>query len=228
METFAFQRDSKPVQEDTPNYGDPDRWREVTVDLGNRTLSDVWTLLSNIHATFRTGDPDYLYGLGQNSNSYVNTLLWMIGVDLSDHLSAVRPPDVTGMSQADANYYSSFGLMLAEIEDLMSPFPASDRNLLTDGYGAFGRPLDFDIVGLLGTARGDFIRTGDGDDSITRTGSVRVLLVHMPGITERALMDLDAAGMQDIRSRTDDAFGDQVQNFVFGDQYDAIIMNPEA
>ncbi len=162
---FFFFSLPKKVQTNTSNYGDPDQWVEVAIDIGDRDAANVWELLDRINRAFVSGNPDYQYGLGQNSNSYINTLLWMIGIDLDGYLSAVRPPDVTGMDpETAANYDYVPG---AEYGDLISPFPGADRNLLTDGYSDFPfLPLDFDIRGLAGTAGRDFIRTGDGDDLV--------------------------------------------------------------
>lgn len=133
-------RDPKLVYENTSNYGDPQRWSEIAVGIDDRAVDDVWEVLKQINEWFVSKSPNYLYTLGQNSNSYINTLLWMVGVDLGGYLEAVRPPDVAA-------------------------FPGADRNLLTDGYGATGS-LTFDIVDLSGTSGDDIIRTGDGDDTL--------------------------------------------------------------
>ncbi|MCK4860768.1 MAG: hypothetical protein KAS85_02490, partial [Rhodobacteraceae bacterium] len=139
---FAY----SPIQDhttNTPNYNDPDKYAYVTIDIGDRNPDDVWLLLTDIHEQFLISSPNYSYNLGQNSNSYAATLLWMVGVDIDDYLSAVTPTDVTA-------------------ED---PFPGANRNVLTDGYG-FGGSINFDLT-LEGTNGDDILRTGTGNDWLT-------------------------------------------------------------
>jgi hypothetical protein len=76
---------------------DPDRYGIVNIEIGGRDETEVWRLLQDVNTAFVRDTPGYLYGLGQNSNSYAATLLWMTGIDVGSLLAAVRPADVTGM-----------------------------------------------------------------------------------------------------------------------------------
>lgn len=146
-------------------------YRSVNLDLGERKDVDVWNLLENIHTVFRVENPNYLYGLGQNSNSYAMTLLWMTGISVG--LESVTPSNVIGATEAGIDLIeagsslSLWGSLLGQVTlsnpDLYQPIPGSDRNLLTEGYGVSGSHIEFDVE-LTGTTGDDFFRTGTGDD----------------------------------------------------------------
>jgi hypothetical protein len=119
----------------------PNTYKIVTLDTGDRDPGKVWELLESIHEQFRAASPNYLYGLGQNSNSYAATLLWMVGIDVSAYLAQVTPLFVR------------------------DGFPGVSRNILTNGYSATGS-LDFDLT-LVATDADDFLRSGTGNDTLS-------------------------------------------------------------
>jgi len=59
---------------DSDHYGNVaiDAWDEVGIDIGTRDPGDVWELLVNIANQFVRDQPNFFYGLGQNSNSYAS------------------------------------------------------------------------------------------------------------------------------------------------------------
>ena len=82
-----------------PNESD-DYATSQKIDLGDRDATEVWTLLGAIHDKF-LADGDFEYNSiipsassWQNSNSYINTLLYMIGIDLADYRADARPVNV--------------------------------------------------------------------------------------------------------------------------------------
>lgn len=117
-------------------------------------------MLDKINAAFVAQQPQFLYGLGQNSNSYAATLLWMVGIDLGGLLAAVTPTLVTGMDPLVAAITYP-ALVPDEVYD---PFPGADRNILLDGYGLFPS-IAFTDLAL--TDGNDTFRTGHGADSIS-------------------------------------------------------------
>jgi hypothetical protein len=60
---------------------DPGKYESVDINIGDRDSIEFWDSLVQVHQEFVDQSPDYLYGLGQNSNSYAMTLLWMMGVN---------------------------------------------------------------------------------------------------------------------------------------------------
>jgi len=132
-------------EKNTDNYGDPDKYRIVTLDTGERDPDKVWELLGKIHSQFVSNSPNFAYGLGQNSNSYAATLLWMAGIDASASIAAVTP------TTTDAVTWTA---------------PGAGRNILTNGFFEFGIPLNFDLT-LTATDADDFLRTGNGEDKLS-------------------------------------------------------------
>lgn len=110
-----------------------------------QTAENVWSMLRSVHNALAASAPDLDYDTFQNSNSYVRTALYAVGIDLSDYLTAVTPNDVFG-------------------------FPGKDKNVLLDPNRGviFGNaPVDMNLSGAnSGTAGADFIRTGTGNDTI--------------------------------------------------------------
>ena len=117
------------VSAETPGYGKRATYREVTIDIGDRDADEFWDLLVSINTIFRDQAPEYLYGLGQNSNSYIATLLWMVGIDVSGYLDAVAPPKVRGMNHHQAVSFDrdAFWGPLVTTEDLEAEFPGANR-----------------------------------------------------------------------------------------------------
>ncbi len=122
---------------------DSNNYASVNIDIGDRDGDKVWELLAKINAQFLQDTPDFFYSLGQNSNSYAVTLLWMIGIDVSDYLGAAMPHSV-------------------------GSFPGAFQNLLTEGYGSPTVPVTPFIysLSLTATSDHDFLRTGNGDDML--------------------------------------------------------------
>ncbi|MBJ3764305.1 hypothetical protein ILP92_16275 [Maribius pontilimi] len=144
---------------------DSENWSETTVTVPGVSTDSLWDTLGLIHAQFRENDPAYTYGIGQNSNSYVATLLWMVGADLFSAIDNLRTDEITGTYVGDT---LPVGLLAAPFffifPEAYDPFPGADRNLLTDGYG-FGGSIEWDINLELSNEE-NFIQTGPGDDII--------------------------------------------------------------
>jgi|AutmiccommunBRH9_1029481.scaffolds.fasta_scaffold09648_2 hypothetical protein len=126
----------------TTGTSDPQKYMIVPIDTGERNPDEVWDLLVKIHDQFRLDSTNFSYGLGQNSNSYAATLLWMVGINVFDFLGTVTPPDV------------------------VDGFPGVARNILTNGFLELGIPLTLSLE-LAATQDNDFLRTGDGDDTLS-------------------------------------------------------------
>jgi len=97
------------------------------------------------------------------------TLLWMMGIDTSGILAAVKPAAVTGMTHVQATAFQAAAFALdpywathADYNDLISWFPGADRNILLEGYGGSGPIVNFVDINL--TNGDDTFRTGLGDD----------------------------------------------------------------
>lgn len=151
--------------------GDAQRYEIMDIDVGDRNPDMVWELLTNIHLQFFDQRPHFLYALGQNSNSYASTLLWMVGIDVSAYIpeltltsaaSDIIGPGLVGeaLTIAALTYFGGD----PTDGDLEQLFPGADRNIFTDGYGTLGS-LEFGLY-LYGTVDGDFLRTGNGENTL--------------------------------------------------------------
>ncbi|MCW3783891.1 calcium-binding protein [Defluviimonas salinarum] len=177
--TFSFAPiRNHTLSENTPNYLDSAKTESVILATGEQA-DTLWSELQEIHNLFMDANTDYLYGLGQNSNSYAASLLWMVGIDINSYLADVTPPAVSGPDPALLAIIDRYPdwtpdeltLWGAAAQYLVTgnpafyqAFPGADRNILESGYGILG-----DIamnIHLSLTGADDFLRTGDGEDSI--------------------------------------------------------------
>lgn len=94
----------------TPYYNDPQNYTITSIGIGDRDGEKIWELLEKIHAQFQLDSPNYTYGFTQNSKSYAATLLWLVGIDISQDAAGARP------------------------NAAVDGFVGGDLNLLTDGY----------------------------------------------------------------------------------------------
>jgi Ca2+-binding RTX toxin-like protein len=123
---------------------------------------------------FADQSPNYRYGLGQNSNSYAATLLWMVGVDVNSYLAAATPSSVSGMTatSAEAEFGESWSI------DFLDPFPGADRNILLDGYGDLLLNPVVNFIDINLTSGNDIFRTGHGDDRIFGNAGADTIEAH--------------------------------------------------
>lgn len=118
----------------------PANYSAIDLDLGDRSGDDVWAVLTTINSFFFSNQPQFGYALLQNSNSYANTLLWMIGLDTASYVAGATPGSV-------------------------SSFPGAGNNLIVSNAGS---PIvSFDLTLTEGK---DYLRTGDGDDVLSVLG----------------------------------------------------------
>lgn len=93
----------------TPRYREPDNYTQVQIDIGDRDPLSTWAILLAAHeryATDRNLSTPYLL-VTQNSNTYINTLLSIIGVNLADYLGQLGLPtnyDPMPDHQVEFNY----------------------------------------------------------------------------------------------------------------------------
>lgn len=135
---------------------DPDRYAATGLPLPpDRDPEAVWALAVQLHGSFMTHARDIAFLPEQNSSSYMTTLLWALGAELTaDLLESVRPADVAG-------------------------FPGAFVNVLAGGALRFGReeagPLPV-MLDVPGTTRPDWLHSGTGDDRLGgRAGNDTIL-----------------------------------------------------
>lgn len=126
---------------------DADRYRSVELVLKPfQSPAAVWEMLGGVDAALSASGADIDYDIDQNSNSYVRSALYSVGIDLDRYIQDVRPEDVKQFPGAQTNV-----LLGAKT----GPFQSSDD------------PIPLDLTGDNGgTEADDFIRTGIGDDVI--------------------------------------------------------------
>jgi Ca2+-binding RTX toxin-like protein len=161
---------------------------EISVGPG-RSVDDVWTVLQNARASLAQLTITYHVGasLGmggwtetgpaQNSNSYITTLLHVVGLDVEDFLGAATPSTVTGhpgvarnvlfeFLDADGNAASPIGLNLdgSNGHDILQGGNAVDNLNGRDGNDTM-RGFGGDDV-LYGGENDDNLSGMDGNDSL--------------------------------------------------------------
>ena len=152
----------------TQNYRVANRYDTVEIELGRTvdgryyemSVDSAWNIMNQVQnqmEAWQDADPTrYDYEPGYNSNSFVNTLLYIIGVQLQDfniftfdYLDAVRPVIATN-------------------------FPGSNENAMFNQL--FQHPDDAPDFQLFGSNGTDFIFTGDGDDILYGFGGDDILV----------------------------------------------------
>ncbi len=127
------------------NVTDPARYQSANIQLKEgQTAEQAWELLTKIHSNLSDVGADLDYDINtQNSNSYVNSMLYAIGLDLTQYISAVQPSDV-------------------------ERFPASNTNVFLAADNSASDNFDFVLnMNVAGTDGDDFIRFGRGSDKIS-------------------------------------------------------------
>ncbi|MBY5746874.1 hypothetical protein HFO28_25315 [Rhizobium leguminosarum] len=136
--------------DNTSNYGVVGEYKSVELDLGDRLVEDVWTLLKEIHLQFQERGNDIDYDVYQNSNSYATVLLDIIGLNVFDYFLAVRP-----------DFVSSFPGIGFDI--LAGKDTAIDLDLSGSAQGdIINTGMGFDR--MAGGGGSDTLSTGDRDD----------------------------------------------------------------
>jgi Ca2+-binding RTX toxin-like protein len=89
--------------DNTPNFGDPDRYAAVKIDLVGRSADAVWDILSQVRSQFVLKGGDIDYDVSQNSNSFVTSLLYTVGINTATYLGRATPPDVSSFPGVETN-----------------------------------------------------------------------------------------------------------------------------
>ncbi|OHZ30776.1 M10 family metallopeptidase C-terminal domain-containing protein [Agrobacterium vitis] len=88
--------------ENTPGYGEPENYKISELDLSGRNANDVWELLKQISASIDDCIIDYT--ADDNSNTYVNTMLNAVGINVFSYIDSITPSNVTnGFPGLNAN-----------------------------------------------------------------------------------------------------------------------------
>ncbi len=141
--------------DNTPGYGDPDKYKSTILNIGNRIDTEVWNILENIHYEFSSKGGDIDYDTDKNSNSYINTLMYMIGISLNlTIINSVTPPDADdGFPGKDTNVIIGDDAFAFDLQ-------------LTGGNDYIRTGIKNDTIdGLTGD---DTVDAGDGDDYIKK------------------------------------------------------------
>lgn len=130
----------------TPFFGDATRYASVELFSGDAAMA-AWSVLLQAHEQMEAFSPNYEYNLlSQNSNSYANSILSVIGVALDSVIAGATP-----------SYFDSGSL----------GFPGDALNVLTSSDIDVSNPDSFvRDLGLAGGALADVIHTGAGNDEL--------------------------------------------------------------
>jgi Ca2+-binding RTX toxin-like protein len=135
----------------TAGYGEDGYYSSIAIDLGDRDPDQVWDDLVQIQEAFESQTSISYLLLSQNSNSFINTLLYMIGIDVGLYLSGASPSPLFLMNDPETG---------APVMTEFLGFPAVNKNVLLDPESSPSFTLSL-------TTDDDTLRTGFGNDSIS-------------------------------------------------------------
>ncbi len=138
----------------TPGYGNPNDYAIVTLNLRpEQTAEHVWELMAQIHASLSNGGHGLDYDIRQNSNSYITSVLSVVGINIAGYLSDVTPPDVQSFPGVGTNIF--YGAK-------------------TGGFfSGYDTPIPLTIAGTPGN---DYVKAGIGNDDLGGAGGNDTLL----------------------------------------------------
>jgi len=136
--------------EDAFDRNDPTEYAITALDIGERSAYDVWRILGQINDAYSGSYLQIPYEITFNSNSYVNTLLKVVGISTSAYLDAVTPEDVISPS--------------------LDPFRFPGVG--ADALASAATALNLDLTGYDNI---DIIRTGVGNDTLSGTAGDDIL-----------------------------------------------------
>ncbi len=175
----------------TPFFGDATRYAAVELLSGDAATA-AWSILLQTHEQMEAFSPNYEYNLlSQNSNSYANSILSVIGVDLDSVIAGATP-----------SYFDSGSL----------GFPGDELNVLTSSNIDVSNPGSFvrDLA-LAGGGLGDVIHTGAGNDELLGfAGNDTLSGGAGDDLLEGGLGDDDlngGGGLEDLASYVDQTIG---------------------
>ena len=123
----------------------PNRYKQVELDLRSGTTAQgTWQLIEQITASLANQGFAIMYNQDtQNENSFVTSVLSVIGIDIDDYWLDYRPADVR----------------------VFQGFKGIETNIIQDGVESFFSPEPMVInLNLAGTNHNDYIQGGAGND----------------------------------------------------------------
>jgi Ca2+-binding RTX toxin-like protein len=224
--------------EHTAGYGLPDYYDSISIDIGDRNESELWDILTEITNAFETQTSIGYWVLSQNSNSFINTMLGIVGIDLSQYSSLLNIADIVEPQGDGTNLVVGFhGFPAGSVNVLDDPTISPDFNLsgansadtFITGFGndtlsgdAGNDTLDGgggnDV--LSGEADNDQIKGGAGDDNIDGGAGADILWGDFSDSTyhSEAYADVITGGGGD-----DLIYFDDLDNIDGGDGWDVAI-----
>lgn len=155
-----------PIGSHIPGDYDEGDYAYTKLDLGDRSPEAVWNVLASVRDQFEAYGQDIDYDVDKNSNSYVTTLLSVIGIDIYDVLLEAWPSNVYGFPGAGVNVLDiegdAFSLTLVG-NDENDIFRGGMKDDVIEGRGG-----DDTLEGGLGNDR---IDGGSGFDTAIVAGS---------------------------------------------------------
>lgn len=177
----------------TSNFGVADEYAATILDIGDRNPADVWNILTQVRANFVTNGGSIDYDFGKNSNSYATSLLYTIGISVTDVIAGATPVDVDRfpgsgnnvlLSDTDAFSLNIIGTESNDIiytgirDDIIKGGVGDDELFGSDGIDTAvfsGKPADYDIfLNDDGTWTSRHIR-GDADEGIDTLTNVEMV-----------------------------------------------------
>ncbi len=152
----------------TPNYQVSGKYASTAINFGEVTNDDAWNVLVKLRDQFALQDIDY--DTDQNSNSYINTLLDMVGISISAHIAQATPADVTGGFPGISTNVMfndeafSINVDLTNGANFLSTGNADDTVNGLDGNDSIGTWDGDDSID--GGAGNDFLNGGEGNDTL--------------------------------------------------------------
>jgi Ca2+-binding RTX toxin-like protein len=142
----------------TPYFGEAGKYKAV--EITGHDANALWALFGQLDASFANFGAGINYDFGQNSNSFVNTMLWAAGINLADFRMTTR--DISFFPGESAN------VLLGATTDAGNGTAIAVNVALTAHDDVLHCGIgDDSIGGLTGSLGHDQVWLGAGDDSAT-------------------------------------------------------------
>ena len=155
----------------TPHFGERGLYKSVEIAVRNPEA--LWLLVGQVEASLAGITDEISYEFGQNSNSFVNTVLWAVGLDLSRY--KMTTGSITFFPGDDKNVLLGANTRAGpDMPIALSVALTGYDDVLHCGIG------DDEIGGVAGTEGGDRLWLGAGID-VARVGAGRDWLIGEAG-----------------------------------------------
>ena len=153
---WTYQPFARDHETNTPHFGEAGMYKAV--EITGHDVDALWALFGQLDASLADLGAGINYDFGQNSNSFVNTMLWAVGITLADFRMTTRYIDFFPGDEAN--------VLLGATTDAGNGTAIPVRIALTPYDDVLRCGIGNDSIGgVFGSIGNDLVWLGAGDDS---------------------------------------------------------------